>query len=100
MARWWRSGAERSAGAEEFSGTARGKFLEGARRDLTDPARHRTPVHAIAARWGYHRATDFSRAYRVAYGIAPREHRRRAVAGRPGTALTPSPDAPATRPGA
>ncbi|MBM4794127.1 helix-turn-helix domain-containing protein [Streptomyces sioyaensis] len=74
--------------------------LEGARRDLTDPARHRTPVHAIAARWGYHRATDFSRAYRAAYGIAPKEHRRRAVAGRPGTALTPSPDAPATRPGA
>ncbi|MFG2863102.1 helix-turn-helix domain-containing protein [Streptomyces sioyaensis] len=74
--------------------------LEGARRDLTDPALHRTPVHAIAARWGYHRATDFSRAYRAAYGIAPMEHRRPAVAGRLGTVLTPSAGAPATHPGA
>lgn len=27
--------------------------LEAARRDLTDPALHSTPIHAIAARWGF-----------------------------------------------
>uniref|UniRef100_J2K374 AraC family transcriptional regulator n=1 Tax=Streptomyces auratus AGR0001 TaxID=1160718 RepID=J2K374_9ACTN len=48
----------------------------------------------------HHRATDFSHAYRAAYGIAPTEYRRRVVAGGPGTALTPSAGAPATHPGA
>ncbi|MFD5736512.1 helix-turn-helix domain-containing protein [Streptomyces sioyaensis] len=71
-----------------------------ARWGLTDPALHGKPVHAIAARWGHHRATDFRRAYRAAYGIAPKEYRRRAVAGGPGTALIPSAGAPATHPGA
>ncbi|WKX72682.1 helix-turn-helix transcriptional regulator [Streptomyces sp. XD-27] len=55
--------------------------LEGARRDLTEPARHATPIHAIAARWGFPRATDFSRAYRAAYGTTPQDHRRQALHG-------------------
>lgn len=55
--------------------------LEAARRDLTDPARRAAPLHAIAARWGFPRATDFSRAYRAAYGTTPRDHRHQALQG-------------------
>nr|WP_323139207.1 helix-turn-helix domain-containing protein [Streptomyces platensis] len=49
--------------------------LEAARRDLTDPALRAIPVHVIATRWGFPRATDFSRAYRAAYGTTPKDHR-------------------------
>ncbi|MGA5700578.1 helix-turn-helix domain-containing protein [Peterkaempfera bronchialis] len=50
--------------------------LEAARRDLTDPALRTTPIHAIAARWGFTRPADFSRAFRAAYGIPPRDLRQ------------------------
>nr|WP_317621204.1 helix-turn-helix domain-containing protein [Streptomyces sp. CBMA123] len=59
----------------------RAERLERARRDLADPAHRTTPVHAVATRWGLPRADDFSRAFRAAYGLSPREHRRRALAG-------------------
>jgi AraC-like DNA-binding protein len=51
--------------------------LEGARRDLADPALAGTPVHEIAAKWGFPRAADFTRAFRTAYGLPPREYRHR-----------------------
>ncbi|MEV5984004.1 helix-turn-helix domain-containing protein [Streptomyces sp. NPDC052051] len=57
----------------------RGLRLEAARRDLTDPALRATPIHAIAARWGFPRAADFSRAYRAAYGSTPKDHRHQAM---------------------
>lgn len=50
--------------------------LEAARRDLADPAHAATPIHAIAARSGYPCAADFTRAFRAAYGIPPRDYRR------------------------
>ncbi|WP_407285078.1 helix-turn-helix domain-containing protein [Streptomyces sp. BP-8] len=53
--------------------------LEAARRNLTDPALHSTPIHAIAARWGFTHAADFSRAFRTAYGLPPRDYRRQAL---------------------
>ncbi|GGU81527.1 AraC family transcriptional regulator [Streptomyces filipinensis] len=53
--------------------------LEAARRDLADPALRLVPIHAIAARWGFPRAADFSRAYRAAYGTTPRDHRHQAL---------------------
>ncbi|MFB7190963.1 helix-turn-helix domain-containing protein [Streptomyces sp. NPDC056230] len=53
--------------------------LEAARRDLTDPALRATPIHAIAVRWGFTRAADFSRAYRAAYGTTPKDHRHQAL---------------------
>ncbi|MFD5464843.1 AraC family transcriptional regulator [Kitasatospora sp. NPDC127059] len=59
----------------------RAERLDRARRDLADPAHRTTPVHAVAARWGLPRADDFSRAFRAAYGLSPREHRQRALAG-------------------
>ncbi|MGW2026795.1 AraC-like ligand-binding domain-containing protein [Streptomyces decoyicus] len=57
----------------------RHRRLAAARRDLTDPALRAVPIHAIAARWGFPRATDFSRAYRAAYGATPKDHRHQAL---------------------
>ncbi|WP_455711968.1 helix-turn-helix domain-containing protein [Streptomyces decoyicus] len=57
----------------------RRRRLEAARRDLTDPALRTVPLHAIATRWGFPRATDFSRAYRAAYGTTPKDHRHQAL---------------------
>ena len=53
--------------------------LEAARRDLADAAQRTTPIHAIAARWGLPRASDFTRAFRAEYGVSPREYRLRAL---------------------
>ncbi|MFG2531430.1 helix-turn-helix domain-containing protein [Streptomyces sp. NPDC048516] len=49
--------------------------LERARRDLADTALRHTPVHTIAARWGFPRAADFTRAFRTAYGMPPTDYR-------------------------
>ncbi|NDU73005.1 helix-turn-helix domain-containing protein [Actinomadura sp. DSM 109109] len=49
--------------------------LEGARRDLSDPAPRKLPVHQVAARWGFSHHSAFTRAFRSAYGISPTEHR-------------------------
>ncbi|MEU6672169.1 helix-turn-helix domain-containing protein [Streptomyces sp. NPDC046727] len=48
-----------------------------ARRDLADPALRGTPIHMIASRWGFPRAADFSRAFRNACGIPPKDYRDR-----------------------
>ncbi|WP_254885799.1 helix-turn-helix domain-containing protein [Streptomyces sp. NA02950] len=64
----------------------RGQRLERCCRDLADPAQSDTPIHAIAARWGFSHAADFSRAFRGAYGVAPRDFRQEAlVTGRQGS---------------
>ena len=60
---------------ETVAAWIRGRRLAGARLDLADPALRSTPVHTIAARWGIPRASDFTRAFRAAYGISPTEHR-------------------------
>jgi AraC-like DNA-binding protein len=67
------------AETETVASYIRHRRLEGARRDLADPALTGTPIHLIAARWGFPRATDFTRAFRAAYGITPRDHRHRAA---------------------
>ncbi|MGW1673641.1 helix-turn-helix domain-containing protein [Streptomyces sp. NPDC002324] len=56
--------------------------LEGARRDLADPGLTTTPVHTIATRWGMPRPSDFTRAFRSAYGVSPTEFRARERAAR------------------
>ena len=65
-------------GEEEYTVAAyiRQQRLERARRDLAAPAQHATPVHAIAARWGFPAMPHFSRAFRDAYGMPPSEYRR------------------------
>ncbi|CAM5719734.1 helix-turn-helix domain-containing protein [Streptomyces canarius] len=49
--------------------------LERARRALADPTMRATPVHAIGAYCGFPRASDFTRAFRTAYGIPPKGQR-------------------------
>lgn len=61
------------------SSYVRGQRLANARRDLTDPGMRTLPIHAVAARWGYLRPGDFTRAFRTAYGIAPSELREQAL---------------------
>ncbi|RAY12788.1 AraC family transcriptional regulator [Actinomadura craniellae] len=50
--------------------------LERARRDLADPAQRTTPVHQIAARWGFTHHSAFTRAFRTAYDASPSDYRR------------------------
>jgi AraC-like DNA-binding protein len=64
----------------------RARRLEGARRDLTDPALATQTIAALAASWGFGDPARFSRAFRSVYGCSPTEAR---------TAATPrSPDWP------
>jgi AraC-like DNA-binding protein len=53
----------------------RDQRLEHAHRDLGDPALRTEPIHSIAARWGFPRPADFTRAFRTAYGMPPSELR-------------------------
>jgi AraC-like DNA-binding protein len=52
--------------------------LENAHRDLADGSLRGTPIHTVAARWGYPRVCDLTRAFRAAYGTSPREYRQQA----------------------
>ena len=72
---------EQSQG-ETVAAWIRSRRLEAARRCLADPSWRGTPIHAVAARWGFPRASDFTRAFRTAYGIPPREYRLRALSER------------------
>lgn len=49
--------------------------LDAARRELTSPRRRNQTIAAIASRWGFVDATHFSRRFRQAYGMSPREWR-------------------------
>ncbi|MFI9046357.1 helix-turn-helix domain-containing protein [Streptomyces sp. NPDC053427] len=66
---------------ETVAAWIRHQRLERARRDLTDPAICTVAIHAIAARWGFTRAGDFSRAFRAAYGMTPKDYRHQALLG-------------------
>jgi AraC-like DNA-binding protein len=57
----------------------RRRRLENAHRDLGDGSLRGTPIHVIAARWGYPRPSDFTRAFRAEYGMSPREYRQQAL---------------------
>ncbi|MFD9318380.1 helix-turn-helix transcriptional regulator [Streptomyces sp. NPDC060053] len=60
--------------------------LEECRRDLMRYGRGGRTIAAVAARWGFLSATHFSRVFRSAYGMSPREWRdtagRAALSGR------------------
>ncbi|WP_051947915.1 helix-turn-helix domain-containing protein [Streptomyces scabiei] len=58
------------------AGWIRTRRLELCRRDLADPRLHAHPVRAIATRWGFTDPAHFSRAFRTAHGLSPREYRR------------------------
>jgi AraC-like DNA-binding protein len=57
------------------AGWIRRRRLEACRRDLSDPALAVRPVAAIAAKWGFSSAADFSRAFRAVHGLPPSEYR-------------------------
>ncbi|MEU1301286.1 helix-turn-helix domain-containing protein [Streptomyces shenzhenensis] len=61
---------------ETVAASIRRQRLERARRDLSEPGLRTIPIHAIAARWGFPRATDFTRAFRAAYDMPPSDYRR------------------------
>ncbi|GAA2809877.1 helix-turn-helix domain-containing protein [Kitasatospora sp. CM 4170] len=63
---------------ETVAAWIRRQRVERARRELADPAAVLTPIHTIASRCGFPRAADFTRAFRTAYGMAPRDFRRAA----------------------
>ena len=50
--------------------------LEGARRALAVHASASTTIGAIARRWGFRDSAHFSRRFRAAYGLTPREWRQ------------------------
>ncbi|MGW7048788.1 helix-turn-helix domain-containing protein [Streptomyces avermitilis] len=60
---------------ETVAAWIRRRRLEGARRDLADPSLRGTPIHTIATRWGFPRASDFTRAFRSVHGLSPKEFR-------------------------
>ncbi|WUT00207.1 helix-turn-helix domain-containing protein [Streptomyces sp. NBC_00708] len=64
---------------EGVAATIRRRRLEGCRADLARPALRRQPIQAVAARWGFTSATAFSRTFRTAYGVTPRDYRADAL---------------------
>jgi AraC-like DNA-binding protein len=64
------------------AGWIRARRMERCRRDLSDPLLESQPVAAIAIRWGFSSAADFSRAFRAAHGMPPAEYRRSARIGK------------------
>ncbi|MFJ4946947.1 helix-turn-helix domain-containing protein [Streptomyces sp. NPDC088760] len=60
--------------------------LEEARRELAGPGSADLTVSAVARRWGFVNATHFSRSFRAAYGMSPRDWRSRTrPSGAPGS---------------
>lgn len=57
----------------------RHRRLQRCRRDLADPGLRDRTVGAIAARWGFPRPAEFSRAFRAATGTSPTRFRARHV---------------------
>lgn len=57
----------------------RGRRLERARQDLTKPALLGHSVIQIAFSWGFNDASHFSRAFKAAFGISPRQYRLESV---------------------
>ncbi|WP_433247013.1 helix-turn-helix domain-containing protein [Streptosporangium sp. CA-135522] len=53
----------------------RRRRLEHCRTDLADPRLRTLSIRAIATRWGFPRAADFSRSFRAVYGMPPRDYR-------------------------
>ncbi|ARF81544.1 helix-turn-helix domain-containing protein [Kitasatospora aureofaciens] len=47
--------------------------LERCRRELSRPARAAPTISGVAARWGFVSTSHFSRSFRAAYGMSPRE---------------------------
>lgn len=53
----------------------RTRRLENCRHDLADPVLREMSITAVAARWGIPDSARFSRIFRAAYGVSPRQYR-------------------------
>ncbi|MFE6052475.1 helix-turn-helix domain-containing protein [Kitasatospora sp. NPDC056446] len=69
----------RYSDGETVSAFIRRQRLRKAHRDLADPALHSVPIHGIGVRCGIPGASEFSRAFKAAHGLSPREHRRQTL---------------------
>jgi AraC-like DNA-binding protein len=54
--------------------------LEGVLAELRDPRWRRTPVMALAARWGFRDQGHFTRAFKAQFGVTPAAFRRASLA--------------------
>ncbi|GKQ40567.1 helix-turn-helix domain-containing protein [Streptomyces sp. A012304] len=70
--------------------------LERCHRDLGNPQLGSRPIHVIAARWGFTDAAHFSRTFRAAYGMPPRDYRCLVHHGRGGHASSSTGHGPTT----
>ena len=50
--------------------------LANCRKELADPSLAETSITSIAFRWGFSESSSFSRAFRRAFGISPRQYRK------------------------
>jgi AraC-like DNA-binding protein len=74
-------------GERTVAETIRDRRLERCRRDLADPALADRSILEIAMRWGFVSAAHFSRTFRAAYGITPREARAQTKMRPPSTTI-------------
>ncbi|MEU5158065.1 helix-turn-helix domain-containing protein [Streptomyces sp. NPDC020875] len=68
---------------ESVAASVTRRRLERCRADLADAGQAHRPIHEIAVRRGFFRPDGFSRAFRAAYGVSPREFRRLAGSAEP-----------------
>jgi AraC-like DNA-binding protein len=64
---------------ETVAACIRHQRLERVRNDLADAAWSAASIREIAARWGFDHYVSFSRAFRAAYGLSPRDYRQCAL---------------------
>ncbi|MGW1772209.1 helix-turn-helix domain-containing protein [Streptomyces sp. NPDC002104] len=74
---------------ESVAAAIRRRRLERCHEDLADPGQLAVPVHTVALRWGFTRASVFSRLFRDTYGASPSAFRRAAVRSAPLPAAKP-----------
>jgi AraC-like DNA-binding protein len=66
-----------------ISGTIRERRLQGCWADLTSSLYAHLTITAIGARWGLPDSAQFSRSFKVRFGVSPSEHRSRSLVRTP-----------------
>nr|WP_083976019.1 helix-turn-helix domain-containing protein [Herbidospora sakaeratensis] len=79
-----------SAESTTVAAWIRTRRLDRCVRDLRDPLQAARPVSAIGAQWGFPDASHFSRLFKAAYGLSPRDYR--SAVGEDGVADLTRPD--------
>jgi len=75
---------------ETFRDYRRKRRLERCRADLISPLYAHLSITEICFRWGFNGSAHFSRAFRTAFGISPREYRRSAKERAQSPAMQPA----------